>query len=121
VKTGGDGGRPGVVFFLEDEGGARGLVAGAHDAADPAANAAPRVRRGPLVGTACVHFIRPELQHVVYRTCANRSSVFVVDEILALRCSVTFSAALLSVDRRYLRDRDVFEQFVKTWHVTETK
>ena len=63
----------------------------------------------------------PARRHVVYRTCADRPELFVVDELFALRGSVTFSATLESVDRRYKNDRDIFERFLRTWHVTEVK
>ncbi len=63
----------------------------------------------------------PARRHVVYRTCANRPGVFVVDELIASRGTVAFSATLLSVDRRYMNDRDIFERFLGTWHVTEVK
>jgi hypothetical protein len=63
----------------------------------------------------------PARRHVVYRTCANRPGVFVVDEVIALLGGVTFSATLLSVDHRYMNDRDIFERFLRTWHVTGVK
>ena len=61
----------------------------------------------------------PARRHVVYRSCENRSDVFVVDEVIALRGGITFTAALLSVRQRYSNDRRIFERFLRTWRLAK--
>jgi hypothetical protein len=61
----------------------------------------------------------PARRQVVRRSCENHSDVFVVDEVIALRGGITFTAALLSVKQRYSDDRRIFERFLRTWRLAK--
>lgn len=60
-------------------------------------------------------------RYVAKHTCKKLRGTFIEDMTIALHKGVVYSAGLLTTPDRYLRDKPVLEQMLKTWRLAQRK